>query len=124
MKELIAAMGFLSILAVLGCVVSTSFAACRKSANSGRDAQGDGGQGGVGATISPGPATVTGLDFPGSAGVSTTMRFQFPNSQLSGLPIWGPNGRGVTYIWRAYPRQQDGYYTTFFWGPSGQGNEV
>lgn len=121
MKKLIAEIGFLSILAVLGCVVSTSLAACRKSANSGRDAQGEGG---VEATISPGRGNVTGLDFPGSAGVSTTMKFQFPNPQLNGLPIWGPNGRGVTYIRRAYPRQKDGYYTTFFWGTSGQGNEV
>jgi hypothetical protein len=59
-----------------------------------------------------------GLDFPGSAAVSTTMRFEFLNPQNSGLPIYGPNGSGVTYIWRAYPRQQAGYYTAFFWGNS------
>jgi hypothetical protein len=58
----------------------------------------------------------TGLDFPGSAAVSTTMRFKFVDPHLNGLPIYGPSGAGVTYIWRAYPRQQAGYYTTFFWG--------
>jgi hypothetical protein len=59
---------------------------------------------------------ITGLDFPGSAAVSSTMRFKFANPQSNGLPIYGPNGAGVTYIWRAYPRQQAGYYTAFFWG--------
>jgi hypothetical protein len=60
-----------------------------------------------------------GLDFPGSASVSTTIRFQFINPQNRGLPIYGPRGRGVTYIWKVYPRQQHGYYTTFFWGNEG-----
>ena len=64
-------------------------------------------------------AQSTGLDFPGSAAVSTTMRFKFDNPQNDGLPIYGPGGTGVTYIWRAYPRQQAGYYTTFFWGNDG-----
>lgn len=48
-----------------------------------------------------------GLDFPGSAAVATTMRFRF----LNPLPIYP-----ATYIWRAYPRHQAGYYTAFFWG--------
>ena len=66
---------------------------------------------------------ITGLDFPGSAGVTRTMRFKFTNPQDNGLPIYGPGGNGVTYIWRAYPRQQPGYYTAFFWGnDDGQGN--
>jgi hypothetical protein len=66
--------------------------------------------------------TITGLDFPGSTAVSTTMRFKFVNPHTNGLPIYGPNGNGVTYIWRAYPRQQPGYYTAFFWGnDDGQG---
>lgn len=52
----------------------------------------------------------TGLDFPGSAGVTNTMRFRF----LNPLPIYP-----ATYIWRAYPRRQAGYYTTFFWGNDG-----
>lgn len=56
----------------------------------------------------------TGLDFPGSG--SNTVRFKFANPQDNGLPIYGPNGQGVTYIWRAYPRRQAGYYTAFFWG--------
>jgi hypothetical protein len=66
---------------------------------------------------------ITGLDFPGSDAVSTTMRFKFVNPHTNGLPIYGPGGNGVTYIWRAYPRQQAGYYTAFFWGnDDGQGN--
>ena len=60
-------------------------------------------------------ATATGLNFPGSDG-EHTYRFRFIDPQLNGLPIYGPDGRGVTYIWRCYPRQQAGYYTTFFWG--------
>ncbi len=67
----------------------------------------------------PDKGTGTGLDFPGSSSVSTTMRFQFADPQKNGLPIYGPNGRGVTYIWKAYPRRQCGYYTTFFWGNDG-----
>jgi hypothetical protein len=68
-------------------------------------------------------AQTSGLDFPGSASVSTTMRFRFNNPQNDGLPIYGPGGAGVTYIWRAYPRQQAGYYTAFFWGnDDGQGD--
>ena len=35
------------------------------------------------------------------------MRFRF----LDPLPIYP-----ATYIWRAYPRRQAGYYTAFFWG--------
>lgn len=65
----------------------------------------------------------TGLDFPGSAAVSSTMRFKFVDPHTNGLPIYGPSGNGVTYIWRVYPRQQSGYYTAFFWGnDDGQGN--
>ncbi len=55
----------------------------------------------------------TGLDFPGTSAV---IRFKFANPQNIGLPIYGPSGRGVTYIWKVYPRQKAGYYTTFFWG--------
>jgi hypothetical protein len=58
-------------------------------------------------TPAPGPTVITGLDFPGSAAVSTTMRFRF----LNPLAIYP-----ATYIWRALPRQQDGFYTAFFWG--------
>jgi hypothetical protein len=38
------------------------------------------------------------------------MRFQF----LNPLAIYP-----ATYIWRVYPRQQSGYYTTFFWATGG-----
>ncbi len=68
-------------------------------------------------------AQETGLDFPGSDAVTSTMRFRFADPQNNGLPIYGPNGQGVTYIWRALPRQQAGYYTAFFWGnDDGQNN--
>ena len=67
-------------------------------------------------------AQETGLDFPGSAAVNSTMRFKFVNPQDNGLPVYGEPGKGVTYIWKAYPRQQSGYYTAFFWGnDDGQG---
>lgn len=49
----------------------------------------------------------TGLDFPGSAGVRHTMRFRFTQP----LAIYP-----ATYIWRARPQRQSGYYTAFFWG--------
>jgi hypothetical protein len=63
--------------------------------------------------VSANSSTIYGLDFPGSSAVKTTIRFKFTNPQ--------PFGKGLTYIWKAYPRaQQDpttgGYYTTFFWG--------
>lgn len=55
-----------------------------------------------------------GLDFPGSDAVTKTMRFRF----LNPLAIYP-----ATYIWRAYPRRQAGYYTAFFWGnDDGKGN--
>ncbi|TKB65202.1 MAG: hypothetical protein E8D47_08735, partial [Nitrospira sp.] len=73
-------------------------------------------------TSAGGTTSGTGLDFPGSAAVSTTMRFRFMNPQNIGLPIYGPGGVGVTYIWRAYPRQQSGYYTAFFWGNDNGGD--
>ncbi len=57
-------------------------------------------------TVSGGVAQA-GLNFPGSAAVETTMRFRF----LNPLAIFP-----ATYIWRAYPRRQSGYYTAFFWG--------
>jgi hypothetical protein len=48
-----------------------------------------------------------GLDFPGSRGTRSTMRFRFRKP----LPIYP-----ATYVWRALPRRQPGYYTAFFWG--------
>ena len=67
-------------------------------------------------SVTPPPPTgeEAGLDFPGSAAVTSTMRFKFS----APLPIYP-----ATYIWKVYPRQQSGYYTTFFWGnDDGQGN--
>lgn len=56
----------------------------------------------------------TGLEFTGNTG--TTCRFRITDIVTKGLPIWGPGGNGATYIWKAMPYQQAGYYTTFFWG--------
>ncbi len=54
-----------------------------------------------------GAAAQRGLDFEGSASTSGTVRFKFTNP----LAIYP-----ATYIWKVYPVQQSGYYTTFFWG--------
>jgi hypothetical protein len=66
------------------------------------------------ATFTVVPATtIDGLDFPGNAGTETTMRFEF-KSPMPAYP--------ATYIWRVYPRQQQSYYTAFFWGNNGSFN--
>jgi len=57
------------------------------------------------ATVTVTAATaLTGLDFPGNVSVQT-VRFEF-TSPFAAYP--------ATYIWRVYPRQQGGYYTSFF----------
>ena len=68
-----------------------------------------------------GSTAQTGLNFPsnGDAPANAFIAFQFHNPQNIGLPIWGPGGQGVTYIWKYRPRQQYGYYTTFFWSHNG-----
>lgn len=59
----------------------------------------------------------TGLEFPRNDQVpdGQTVRFKFTNPHLNGLPIYGPGGAGATYIFKVRPKQQTGYYTTFFW---------
>lgn len=59
----------------------------------------------------------TGLDFPsnGDAPSNAFVAFQWLNPQNSGLPMWGPNNKGVTYIWKYRPRQQNGYYVTMWY---------
>jgi hypothetical protein len=61
----------------------------------------------------------TGLDFQGHLSPDCqgepTVRFKLTDPHLNGLPIYGDDGAGVTYIWRAFPRQQTGFYTAFFW---------
>lgn len=62
--------------------------------------------------------TIYGLEFDttGQDPSSAFQAIQFANPDDNGLPIWGPNDAGVTYIWELYNlKQQDGYYTTFFW---------
>lgn len=61
------------------------------------------------------PMPRMGLDFPGSAAVKQTMRFRFRDP----LAIYP-----ATYIWRAYPRRQKGYYTAFFWGNDDGQNDL
>jgi hypothetical protein len=58
---------------------------------------------------------IGGLDFPrnGEGNNATSVRFRFTGSAL--VPIYGRDGKGVTYLWKYRPRQQAGYYTTFFW---------
>ena len=71
--------------------------------------------------VQTGPSQLTGLDFP-SNGDSPSNAFvacQFDNPHLDGLPIWGPGGAGTTYIWKIFPRQQTGYYVTFWWSNGG-----
>ena len=60
----------------------------------------------------------TGLVFPsnGQTPADETVRFKFVNPHLNGLPIYGPGGAGLTYIFKVRPKQQTGYYTTFFLG--------
>jgi hypothetical protein len=68
--------------------------------------------------------TLTGLDFATNAGAQSnanSVRFKWTGSAL--VPIYGTSGNGVTYIWKYRPAQQNGYYSTFFWGnDDGQGN--
>jgi hypothetical protein len=60
---------------------------------------------------------MSGLEFPrNEIPRGETVRFKFASPHLRGLPIYGPGGNGVTYIFKVLPRGQTGYYTTFFWG--------
>jgi hypothetical protein len=63
------------------------------------------------------PGIDTGLEFPsnGDAPSNAFVAFQWLNPQNSGLPMWGPNNKGVTYIWKYRPRQQNGYYATMWY---------
>ena len=66
------------------------------------------------------PGQITGLTFPSNGqSPSAYVAFQFLDVHLNGLPIWGPNGQGTTFIWKVKYRQQTGYYTCFFWGNNG-----
>lgn len=59
----------------------------------------------------------TGLDFPsnGDSPANAFVAFQFDSPQNNGLPLWGPSNQGATYLWKYRPRQQNGYYVTFWW---------
>jgi hypothetical protein len=55
----------------------------------------------------------------GDAPSDAFVAFQFKDPHLNGLPIWGLNGTGATYIWKVRPLQQVGYYVTFWWSNNG-----
>lgn len=63
------------------------------------------------------------LRFPsnvsGSDQSAPYVALKFLNPHSNGLPIWGPSGAGVTYMWRIKTRQQTGYYCTFWWSNDG-----
>lgn len=60
------------------------------------------------------------IEFPSNGDTpSAFVAMQFANPHGNGLPIWGPDNAGVTYIWRVRPVQHTGYYTTFFWANNG-----
>jgi hypothetical protein len=63
----------------------------------------------VSAASPPGGA-VSGLNFPSNGSTSSDVRFRFTGAALQ--PMYP-----ATYIWSVNPRQQSGYYTTFFHGP-------
>jgi hypothetical protein len=62
-------------------------------------------------------ASSSGLEFPSNGEIPNgeTVRFKFTRPDTRGLPIYGPGGNGVTYIFKVLPKQQTGFYTTFFW---------
>lgn len=97
----------LSIARVSRCLVVASVLVTTLLAGCGGGGGSDSGGGGGAAS---GSGSGNGLDFLGSAATAGTVRFQF----ASPLAIYP-----ATYVWRLYPRQQNGYYTTFFWGNNG-----
>lgn len=64
--------------------------------------------------LQPSSGAATGLDFPSNGETSQDVRFRFTGASL--LPMYP-----ATYIWRVRPRQQSGYYTTFFYGQTDGG---
>lgn len=68
------------------------------------------------------PETLYALNFPsnGDAGAGNSfVAFQFLNPNLDGLAFWGPGNAGLTYVWELQPRQQSGYYATWWWSNNG-----
>ncbi len=64
---------------------------------------------------------INGLQFPsnGDDPSNKHIAIQFLNPQNDGLPIWGADHGGTTWVWEYYPFQQTGYYVTFFWADNG-----
>lgn len=64
---------------------------------------------------------INGLKFPsnGDDPANKHIAIQFLNPQNDGLPIWGADHGGTTWVWEYYPFQQTGYYVTFFWADNG-----
>jgi hypothetical protein len=63
-------------------------------------------------TVTSPPGNIAGLNFPSNGSDLTDMRFRFRGSNLQ--PMYP-----LTLIFRVNLRRQQGYYTTFFWGPDG-----
>lgn len=70
-----------------------------------------------------GDGEIAGLDFPsnGDDPADAFVAAQIVDPQLDGLPIWGPDGAGTTWIWKIVPRHQTGYYVTFWWSDGSGG---
>ncbi len=58
------------------------------------------------------PDPITGIDFLSNGEASNDIRFALTGGDL--LPAYP-----ATYIWRCNLRQQNSFYTIFFWGPDG-----
>lgn len=87
---------------------------------------GDDGSGSDGSPIEDGGSSDAGplgdrfaLDFPsnvsGADQAAPFVALQFDDPHLHGLPFDGPDGAGVTYMWRVRQRAQTGYYVTLWW---------
>lgn len=61
------------------------------------------------------------IKFPSNGDIPTDsiFAFKYDNPERNGLPIWGANKQGTSFIWEYYPIQQKGYYVTFWWANNG-----
>jgi len=71
-------------------------------------------------SATPAESQQFGLEWDGSGSARRMLYWSSPP------PIYGPNGQGMTYVFRVFPRKKivpqnspTGYYTTFFWGNNG-----
>lgn len=64
---------------------------------------------------------IYGLEFPSNTDEpdDDMVAFRLDDPQEDGLPIWGPNDNGVTYIWEFYSYEQESYMSVFWWSNNG-----